>query len=97
VTNQHSILLPTDHQLGRAPQRSQLAALRVALALAEHALLRNHQGLRWSRAPAPGDPNTLVVACALLPRMRDLQALIQAYDQLLDSDPTAEPDDDIPF
>jgi len=97
MTHPYNIPLPNEHQLGRAPQRSQLAALRVALALAEHALLRNQDGVRWARPPAPGDPSTLVLARTLLPRMRDLHALVEAYDQLLDAPPTPERDDDIPF
>ena len=36
------------------------------MALAEHALLRNQDGIRWAQAPAPGDPNTLVLARTLV-------------------------------
>ena len=98
MTARLNLQLPSDDELLRAPQRSQLAALRLALLLTEDALVRGHRGINWSTVPSSSDCRTLAVARMLLARARELHALSEAYDQLLAT--TCLPDqhdDDIPF
>lgn len=98
MTARLNIQLPSDRELFHAPQRGQLASLRMALALTEHALLGQHGTIHCSVTPTLGDSRTQALARLLLARLRELHALTDAYDRLLVCDPpTPDEDDDIDF
>ena len=98
MTARLNIQLPSDRELFRAPQRSQLATLRVALVLTEHALLHHHDAIHCSTVPALGDSRPQSLARMLLVRLRELHALVDAYDRLLVCDPpTPDEHDEIDF
>ena len=93
-----NIQLPSDRELFRAPQRSQLATLRVALVLSERALLNQHGAIHCSTMPAVGDSQPQSLARMLLVRVRELHTLVDAYEQLLACEHLQpEEDDEIDF
>jgi hypothetical protein len=94
MTPRFNIQLPSDRELSSSPQRSQIATLRVALVLAERALLNQHDVLRSSTVPALGDSRPQSLARMLLSRVRELHALADTYDRLLVCDPPAPDEDD---
>ena len=88
--------LPSFDEVRQRPQRSQLAALQISLALAQQALVCSHQELRWTHNPCRDDPSPAELARLLFARARELRFLVDAYRATLDAMPPNhenDPDD----
>ncbi len=90
--------LPSFDEVRRRPQRSQLAALQISLALAQQALVCSHEELRWSANPCHEHSSPAELAGLLFARARELRALIDAYRASLDAAaPNQQDVDNIPY
>jgi hypothetical protein len=84
VRTRLSLVLPDASGLRGAPERSTLALLDIALAVAEHTLHAEHPTLdELFDDPTPALTPTLLAASLLTQRCRELRRLLVVYDAAL--------------
>ena len=94
MNHARTIHFPGRYDLQEQPQRGPLAALNLALSLAESALLNAHAKSGYQ--PTPTDHPPVELARVVIARSAELRGLIPAYLAILNAHPN-DTDDDIPF